>query len=209
MAKPAVSDLSLVAYSALGWFTDADEANEWALLLLVAALIEANLDPVYELAREREGEPAWSRLLDPVLGPARVLAYQAQFVGAVLTPGMDEDQQRAEIERPSSWRRGQTESIRLAAERNLTGEKWVLIRERKPEIGTEYVRTLLSETPDPDRTEADLRAATPAWLKLNYEAIEGVTWEDVSAGWEDFDALTAAFSDFAELADVAPDELPP
>lgn len=208
MAKPAVSDLTLGFYEALGWFTEKDEANDWALLKFCAAWV-GMLDPVYELAREREGRDAWAILLDPDNCPAKGLPYLAQYVGVILTADMTEAQQRAEIKHPTGWRRGELESIVLAAQRTLTGTKRVIVHPRTPEIGSHYIRTLATETPSEERTREVLRAALPAWEKLDYEALTGVTVGDLEAGWpESVAELEGAFTDLADIEDTTPAELP-
>jgi hypothetical protein len=121
---------------------------------------------------------------------------------------MDEEQQREEIRQPTGWKRGWRESIRTIAKRGLTGSKRVILRPRTPEVGHYFARTLLAETPDPVRVERDLRAAVPAWSLLDYEALDGVSWADVEASWEDWAAVKAAFDSWADLADILPDELP-
>jgi hypothetical protein len=208
VTRPVVSDLTEEFYSALGWWAKEDEAKEWALLKVAAAWIETLLDPVYEVVRERDSQPGWAILLDPENCPARSLPYLAQYVGAVLTPEMDEAQQRAEIKEPTSWKRGQLPSIKLVGQRGLTGTKRVIVRSRTPSVGHHFIRTLASETPNPEREEATLRAALPAWEALDYEAMVGVTVEDVAASWKSVEALTAAFKSVEDLTDTLPSELP-
>jgi hypothetical protein len=211
MARPVVSSLTEDLYSALGWFTTEDEANDWALLKFCAAWVETLIDPVAELAGEGEdGTPAWSKLLDPDECPGAALPYLAQFVGVVITPEMSEAQIRAEITAPTGWVRGTDPVIRLTVQRTLTGEDpLVIIHSRTPEPGHHYIRTLLSQTPDPARTKALVRAAVPAWEELDYEAIEGVTWADIAAStkWETWAGLGATFASFVDLAEILPTEI--
>jgi hypothetical protein len=181
----------------------------WPLLRTAAAWVETLLDPVYEVVRERLGQPGWAILLDPANCPAKALPYLAQYVGAVLTPEMDEAQQRAEIEEPTSWKRGQLPSIKLVGARGLTGTKRVIVRSRTPSVGHHFIRTLASETPSPERTEFTLRKrAVPAWERLDYEAMVGVTWEDVAASFESWAEVKSKFKSWADLADTLPSELP-
>jgi hypothetical protein len=208
VARPAVSDLAEEFYSALGWWAKEDEAKEWALLKAAAAWVETLLDPVYEVVRERGSQPGWAILLDPDKCPARSLRYQTQYVGAVLTPEMDEAQQRAEIKEPTSWKRGQLPSIKLVGQRGLTGTKRVIVRSRTPSVGHHFIRTLASETPNPEREEATLRAALPAWEALDYEAMVGVTVEDVAASWLTVEEVAKAFKTVEAVSHLLPSELP-
>lgn len=208
MARPVVSVLTEEFYSALGWWAKEDEANDWAMLKVAAAWVGTLLDPVYEVVREREGQAGWAILLDPDNCPARSLPYLAQYVGAVLTPEMSEAQQRAEIKQPTSWKRGQLPSIKLVGQRGLTGTKRVIVRSRTPSVGHHFIRTLASETPNPEREEATLRAALPAWEALDYEAMVGVTVEDVAASWSTVEEVTKTFKSVEDLADTLPSELP-
>jgi len=208
--RPEVSSLTEDLYTSLGWHTEQDETYDWALLKFCAAWVGTLIDPVYELAREGDnGESPWISLFDPANCPADTLPYLAQFVGCIITPEMTEEQVRAEITAPSGWKRGREDVLRIVAARNLTGTKRLYIRPRTPEPGAHYIRTLLSETPDPAQTEATIRAALPAWELLNYEALAGVTWEDVEAGWETWEELEADFATWEELEDLLPSELPP
>ena len=210
MPRPVVSSLTEDFYSSLGWMATEDEANDWTLLKFAAGWIETLVDPVYTLAAESDDEPAWAILFDPQRCPASGLPYLAQFVGVVITPEMNEAQIRNEIEAPTGWKRGQPEAIRIATRRTLTGEDpLVIIHPRTPSIGTHYVRTLLSQTPNPERTKAVVRAALSAWENLDYEAITGVTVADVAAStkWETVADLAADFTDVKDLAEVAPTEI--
>jgi len=177
------------------------------------------LQPLYDILREREdGTPPYGILYDPQRCPAELLAFPAMHVGAILTPDMDEEQRRLEIEQPTTWRRGQkrnkSEALRLAIRKTLTGEKRVIVRERTPGPADLYVRTLKSETPDEALTERVTREEKVAGLLLDYEAIDGATWADIIAGWDDLEDFEDVgdpgdnFTDFADLTDTTPDELP-
>jgi hypothetical protein len=200
-------------YAALGYHRETDAATGYALRAFCEAWC-STLQPVYEIVRERNDGPAWGILLDVDECPAASLPYLAQYVGMRLTPEMSEEQIREEIREPTGWARGRLPSIRFAGQRTLTGSRRVIIRPRTPKVGIHYIRTLLSETPKPSRTEAAFRAALPAWEPLDYEAIAGVTWADIVAGWDDLDDFSDLgdpddnFDNFADLADTLPDELP-
>jgi hypothetical protein len=181
----------------------------WPLLRTAAAWVETLLDPVYEVVRERDEQPGWAILLDPASCPAKALPYLAQYVGAVLTPEMDEAQQRAEIEEPTSWKRGQLPSIKLVGARGLTGTKRVIVRSRTPSVGHHYIRTLASETLSPEREKVTIRKAVPAWEALDYAAIAGVFLKDLEAAWpKSLNELEGKFTTLADIEDTLPTELP-
>jgi hypothetical protein len=207
MPAPEVSELAEAFWRDLGFHSEDDEAEGYALLIFCSALT-LPLEPVYEIARERDDSPPWAILFDVDECPAWALPHLSMYPGVVLQPGMSEEQQRNEIRQPTGWRRGQTPSIKIAGQRTLTGTKRVIVRPRTPGPGEHYVRTLLSETPEPERTEAELRAAIPPWEVLDYEAISGVSWADITASFKDWSAVKAAFTDWADLADTLPSELP-
>ena len=197
-----------LVYDAMGFHQEDDPASGYQLRDAIEALC-APYQPVYSLVREREDQPApFALALDPDHTPTQWLSYLAQWVGAVPTPDMDEAQLRAEIKQPTAWRRGELASIKLAAQKTLSGTKRVIVRSRTPEVGHHFIRTLASETPEPARTETVLRANVPAWEILDYEAMVGVTWEDIAASYADWSAVKAAFTDWADLADTLPSELP-
>ncbi len=145
------------SHESLGFHLEDDAATGYQLREAVKALC-APYQPVYELLRERGDEPApFAALLDPDRIPAQWLDFLAQMVGVIPTPEMDEAHLRAEIKQPTGWRRGEAASIKLAAQKTLTGTKRVILRARTPEVGHHFIRTLASETPDEERTRKVLR----------------------------------------------------
>lgn len=202
------SQLWEVLYSSLGFHRDTDEETGFQLRILCEVLMTP-IQRVYDLVREREGRAAGETMLDPDNVPAEGLNYLSQYVGAKLLPIMDEQQRRDEIKRPTTWRRGQTETIELVVKRELTGDGWIRIRPRTPGPGQIYIRTLSSQTPSPARLEATLLSeAIPAWDVLDYEAITGISWTDVASSFEDWTAVEDAFADWDALTHALPDELP-
>ena len=77
-------------------------------------------------------------------------------------------------------------------------ELLVIIHPRTPAVGEHYVRTLASQTPNPERTKAALRAAPPAGEVENYEAITAVTWGDIEVV-EQMDELVGPRSEILAL----------
>jgi hypothetical protein len=194
-------------YSEMGFHRETDEANDFALRKICEALC-APMQPVYDLVRERDEQKGWTVLLDPDECPVEFLPYLAQWTGVRPQPSWSEEHLRNEIKQPTSWKRGQPEAIRLTAQRTLTGSKLVIMRERTPEPGCLYIRTLLADTPDPERVQQDLEENVPAWILLDYEAIDGVLFADVAAAWKSFGELATDQPTFKDLAETLPTELP-
>ena len=205
------SSLWTLLYESLGYHVEDDGGTDYTL----RKFCEAWCSPaqgIYDIVRERSDAPSWSVLLDPERCPASDLPYLAQFVGVVITPEMSTQQIRNEILEPTGWGRGRPPAIRIATRRTLKPvfdeELLVIIRPRTPEVGHHYIRTLLSQTPDPERTEYVLRnKQVPAWEKLDYEAIDGITFADITAKFGTFADVAVAFPTFKDLAEVLPTEL--
>lgn len=202
------SQLWEVLYESLGFHQETDEATDYQLRIL-CEVVMAPLQRVYDLVREREGRAAGGTMLDPDNVPAEGLLYLSQYVGAKLLPNMDETQRRDEIKRPSTWRRGETETIELIVKRELTGDAWIRIRPRTPGPGQIYIRVLSDECAAPARLEQTLLdEAIPAWTVLDFAAIEGVTVADVAAGWKTVAEAAEAFPTVNDMRVMVPDELP-
>lgn len=195
------SNLWEILYASLAPLNNPDPDE--ALLKFCQALCEP-LQPIYDLVRERDDQAAWAILLDPDNCPAASLPYLAQYTGAILTPGMDEAQQRAEIGEPTSWKRGQEPAIRLMIQRTLTGTKQVTIHPRTPEVGHHYIRTLASETPSEARTAAVARQAVPAWEALDYAVFTDFTLDDFAAKWTTLAEAEAAYGSMEAIPNDVP-----
>jgi hypothetical protein len=204
------SNLWELLYESMGYHLESDEENDFALRKLCEALCFP-MQPIYDLVRERDGQKGCAMLLDPDQCPVQWLPYLAQWVGAVLTPGMSEEQRRLEIKEPTSWKRGQVPSIELIAKRESSvDDPWVRVRSRFPGPGEIYIRRLASETPNPARVETELlEHGVPAWELLDFGVIEGVTVADVAASekWTTVADLAAAFATVDDLAHILPDEI--
>lgn len=211
---PPADDGSFVwdlLYNTLGFHRDDDGAHDFTLRKFCESWV-APLQLPYDLVRERDDARPWQILFDPDLCPAECLPYLAQYVGVVITPEMSEAQVRREIREPTGWARGRPPAIRIATFRTLrpvaTEELMVIIRSRTPGPGQHYIRTLLSQTPEPDRAEYVIRRAVPAWEVLDYAAIDGVVFTDIASSWADFGSLAADKASFRDLAETLPTELP-
>jgi hypothetical protein len=192
-------------------FTRRDASGH--LRLLCEGLM-APLETTWDLVRPRTDRAGWDIALDPDECPAAALPWLAQWVGVEVTPEMSEQQLRDEIREPTGWKRGQDESIRVALRRTLVplegdGEPLVIIRPNTPEVGRHYVRTLLAETPEPDRTEEVLRSRLPWWTRLDNEAITGVTYADLEASkYQTYAELEASpITTYRALEEALPGDL--
>lgn len=217
--SPAGEDASFLwelLYEPLGYLRHLDEEEGAPHHNHLRMFLEGQcepLQPLYDILRERaDGTPPYGILYDPQRCPVELLPFLGAHVGAILTPDMDEAQMRAEIEAPTTWRRGQkrnkSEALKLPIRKTLTGSKRVIVRERTPGPADLYVRTLIEETPDPALTERVTAESKVAGLVLDYEAIDGVTWADIAAAFKDWGEVEDTFTSWADLADTLPDELP-
>jgi hypothetical protein len=199
-----------VLYDAMGFHRETDEATGYQLKLLCQVSMSA-LQRVYDLVREQEGRAAGATMLDPDNVAAEGLDYLAQYVGGKLLPIMSEQQKREEIKRPSTWRRGEVETIKLIVRRTLTGdEPLVIVRPRTPEVGRIYIRTLSAETPNPALVERELlESGIPAWDVLDYAAVAGLSYADLEASkYQTYGELEASpIQTYQALEEALPGDL--
>lgn len=171
--------------------------------------LEDYLTAIGEMFSETElyaldGEFGWGILLDPDRAPVKALPHLAQYVGERLPVGLDEIGMREWIKDAPNQRRGTIESVVRVAQRYLTGQRTVQIRERSgagadPE---DYitVQTYTAETPDPALTERDLRRdAIPGDIVLTYNVQEGQSWADVAVASATWAAVAATYSSWQEV----------
>lgn len=195
-------------YESLGFHREDDPATGYQLQKLCESLCNP-YQPFYDLVRERDNQQGWAVLFDPDNCPERWLAFLSQLDGVRLTAEMTVEQQRGEIKAPTGWRRGQPETIRTATRRTLVPTNpeelaRVIIRPRTPEPGMHQVRTWLSQTPDPTRTEQVIRENLAAWEMLEYQAVTGMTYADVKAEEETYAAVKADFATYKDLVEALP-----
>lgn len=211
MAQPVVSDSAQEVYDGLvPVFTDGDESRGWTTLYLVDALVTSGgIEQVHFFVVDRDdGTPGWGIAMDPDEAPAAVLPWLSQFSGAVITPSMTEDQARDAIKSPEGLRRGTIEAIERVAKRRLTGTQTVMVDERWHGSAWQLrIRTLASETPYPELTEADIRAEQkPIGIVLTYKAIENQDWGDVTAKYASWAELKANNATWLELRTDLPSD---
>lgn len=194
-----------VAYESLRPIGGDDEATDHLRLLVDAVLGSA--DRINEIAGEREVEvevdgelvsrdmPGWSLPFDLDHAPRELLSWTAQFVGSTITPAMSDEDAKIAIKTPDGFSRGLERAVRAAGERTLRFTRRLVIYPRIPDDLTVYIRTLThedplqSETPDPALTESVLRAQIPWWLRLDYAAVEGLSYVDIPNEWSTYSAI--------------------
>jgi hypothetical protein len=157
-------------------------------------------DQVILYSADTDEQEGWVTLFDPDLCPAEALPYLAQLVGEVLPTGLPEAAAREWIKDNPNARRGTPESVFLAAQRKLVGNRFVSMLERyQGVIDMVAIRTNTSETPNPAGTLADILAVLPADVVLDYQVVTGATWDDAKGTYASWNALTATGKTWAEV----------
>jgi hypothetical protein len=146
-------------------------------------------------------------IADPVatVDPGRTPWERVPWLAAI--SGVDIEsvplaERRAWLLDPANYYRGSLDAIRRRVGVTLTGARQVTVV--CPYLGDPlaiYVRTLASETPDPDATVAAIRAEVPAWLVLTTEVgAVGMTYNALGAEYPTYDDMTATAKTYSELA---------
>lgn len=175
MARPTdVGDFGELIYADLAPLAYADEDNDWALLKLMGAM-GAMFEPIYTLTVDTDEDgtnrPGWAIALDVDQCPVASLPWLAQFVGARIPDGLDEETQRDLIRIPRGRSRGTRAAMEADVQRTLTGTKTVYIDERVDGNAWQLtVNTIDSETPDEVATLAAIIGQKPAGIVLTFEA---------------------------------------
>lgn len=166
---------------------------------------------VEELARDSDDGPGWSALVDVDRCPTYALPWLAQLAGVSLLPiaaGETEEawdaSMRERIRRADARSRGRPDAIRAAAERQLTGTKWLIFNERAGDPYVLGVATRLDETPDQAAVQRAIREQKPAGIVLNYLAVDGQTYDLLALAHDDYDAVQAAYPDYDAVRDDNP-----
>lgn len=183
-----------------------DPSHNGSLRTLVDA-VGGMFQQVATLAEDDGRLPGWSILLDVDRCPGYALPWLGQFVGVTVDATLDEAGQRDQIRNESGMARGTPAAMIAAAQRFLTGNKTVYMIERdasvcasEPAYGLKMM-TRTDETPDQAAVLAALTAAKPAGIILEYELIDGQTWQDVIDNyptWADVIATYATWQDVIE-----------
>lgn len=198
--RPAVSETAERLYETLGSGMTGGDAELGYPLLWFCHAICAPLARVDRYVRESENHEGWELAFDVDTAPRRALPYMGQFVGARLTPGLTEDDEREEIRHVRGWRRGTLKSVTEAVRATLTGTRTVTVTERDGSPYIVTVETIDVETPDPEATNRALVRALPAGILSNTTGQPfRATFADYDAFWDNFAQLNAGFANFAQL----------
>lgn len=205
MARPVVGEVAEELYTYLGPLTVGDEDLDWPLLRFCDAITGALFEQIHGYAADTDDEAGWVIVLDPENAPAEVLPWLAQFVGVDLEPSLTVAEQRLKIALPEGFRRGSLPALRAAIERTLSGARTILIDERY--TGSAYqlrVRTMASQTPDPNATEAAILTQKPVGVVLTYAAITAGDWDDLVSNYATWDDVVGAFDTWDEVVASPP-----
>lgn len=188
-------------YAALGPFAEDDETGD------LRAYIEALTSPLeilHQLLSEDNQDHPWQILTDPDRCPDALLPWLAQWDGVVLEDGMTAAEQRTAVKARAGLARGRISTIRERIERVLTGNKRIIIHERTPGPYDLYIRTIASETPNPDEVLRAIRDQKPAGIVLDYDAATGITYIDLAANYATYGDLAATGMSYQELSETLP-----
>lgn len=200
--RPATTPFQEDVYRQLGAWRDADYGS-WHLLEFIGA-IASMFDQIETYARDDNGLPGWSLLLDPDRCPVEALPFLAQFVGVRSVEGLTEQQKRDKIKATDGFKRGTPGSIIGAAQLHLTGNKTVIMKERDGGAYDLTVITHLSETPDAAAVLASIIEQKPAGIVLTYQVVDGTTYLLVRATYATYTDLRNAFATYDGLRNNIP-----
>ena len=202
MARPIVGAATERLYLLLPeFYRTADIKLDYPLLRFLATLGD-------QASEAQDIIDAWystGSLVDPVLGDADWLDWQAQLVGVDLDPDMTEQEKRDAINgAPSGWRAGSKGALADAAKTTLTGSKYAKVYDHSTDvpgtIGTAgefdvLLVTRASETPDAAATLASVirKGAKPAGVILYHRSYEA-SWSAIATAFPTWAAWGAAGS---------------
>lgn len=198
MASPELTHTGQRLYDALAPLAEGDGERGYALAYYCGALARV-LDQLADLSRDTDDLPGWGALLDPDEVPDEMVDYLAQFIGVVIPGGVDAATAREWLRNTDGRNRGTPAAIAGAARAFLTGAKTVYLIERHGSPYKLTVTTWASETPDPGRVEAAVRAQKPAGIVLTYSTINGGDYETLRDTHSDYSVVAELFEDYAEV----------
>lgn len=187
-------------YDALEPYQHAEEELGDPLAVYIGG-IGSMFDWVSDIVRDSPEGPGWSALLDIDRAPPEALAWLAQFPGVRLRPGLSDAEQRERIRSTDGMKRGSPGAFRAAAKQYLTGDKYVVIRERfNHEPYQISVVTLDAETPDDAKVLAALNEQKPGGLKLFYESVAGASYALIAAAYDTYADLLVEYETYDEMS---------
>lgn len=201
MAAPVLGTVGSRLYEQVEPLAFDDEANGYALAHVCEA-IGRMADPIADLVEDDADGPGWSKLVDVARTPVEALPWLAMVAGVRLTLGGSETVAREEVERADGQKRGTPAAILRAARKNLTGGQSVFVYERDgADAYALRVVTLVSETPDPARTEGDVRRATPIGIVVDYDTIStmDLDYDTLRGTHRDYDEVESIFVNYDEV----------
>lgn len=153
------------------------------------------VEPLWDIAQS-----GWGVVFDVEEAPASALGYLAQFSGVTLEDTMTEDEKRGAIVAPSGFAVGTLGAMVDAIQSQLVGSKSVLVVERP--LGEAYqlfIRTQAEETPSQQRVRQAILRQKPAGIVLDYDAIDGQTYDELRDNHDDYLDVRSTYSDYSAL----------
>jgi hypothetical protein len=202
MARPIVSDFTERWYAALpAYMRSADEDRDFPLLRYLS-LIGDQVDDVEEIIDRIDYVSVFdggaagdtSDLVDPDAADAAWLPWLAQLVGVNLLDTLSTTERRDAISTAGSgWRAGTKGGIKLAAQTQLTGTKYIEVLDHyEGDPWAVGIRTREDETTDPQAVVDAIIAlgAKPAGVEI-VTAFYAASWANIEAEyptWADIEA---------------------
>jgi len=198
MPLPVFTPYAQRVYDQLEPLWNMDKTAGYPLANFVAT-IATMYDDLDSYVRGTEDEPGWRILFDPDNIPASGLAWQAQMIGVQLDTGWTTQQKRDAIKARLGWQRGTPQAMRDAAALYLTGSKSVIFRERFPDAYSVAILVQTSETPDPAKAEAAVRAQKPAGIILTFTVLDGRDYQELFVTHATYQLVFTDYATYQEL----------
>jgi hypothetical protein len=169
----------------------------WALCDGIYAMFQA----VEELTAERDdGLSGWANMVDINACPPQYLPYLAQFVGALVQPGLSDADQRAYIMSLPGFNRGRPATIISTVQSTLTGNKFVDLQERSGTAWQYTVVTKPSETPNPAVTVAAIQSQKVGPDQFTHLLVEHATYGWLAGEYATYADVVATYATYTDLA---------
>lgn len=159
--------------------------------------LAAMFEPVEELAKEEgfDGEagyvPAWGKLFDPELCPAKFLPYLGQYVGVQIPGGASEAEARQLVKDHAGFSRGTLASVE-AAVRRVAGEPFSVVERTGPlgEPNAYYVLVFVGAGKKTNALYEAINAVKPSGVFFTVTEVKNA-WINVAPGkkWSEATAL--------------------